>query len=144
MRCNMKKIVLVSNALPGGTMPYSGEYIYKVKAFREGSGLGEGYPKPEFLDYELEGIGGINGKLEKTKVLTPDTPLDCKIHKYYLLEHDVWVRNLGNQVYVSDWTRLESWAVAEERTYDEAGNVIASRELGFAIVHSDRRAGYVL
>jgi len=140
----MKKIVLISKALPNGELPYRGEYVYKVKAFREGSGLGEGYPQPEFLDYELEGVAGINGKLEKTKVLTPDTPLDCKIHKYYLLENDVWVRNLGNGTYMSDWTRLEQWAVAEQRTYDEEGNVTAARELGFVIVHSDRRAGYTV
>lgn len=140
----MKKIVLVSNALPNGVLPYSGEYIYKVKAFREGSGLGEGHPEPEFLDYELEGVGGINGKLEKTKVLTPETPLDCRLHKYYLIENDVWVRNLGDVRYISDWTGLEAWAIAEERTYDENGAVTATRELGFVIIHSDRRAGYTV
>ena len=140
----MKKIVLVSNALPNGELPYSGEYIYRVKAFREGSGLGEGYPKPEFLEYELEGVGGIDGKLEKTKVVTPDQPLDCRNHKYYLVENDVWVRNLGNVRYISDWTGLEAWAIAEERTYDENGKVTAVRELGFSIIHSNRRAGYVV
>lgn len=140
----MKKIVLVSNSLPGGFKPYSGEYIYKVKAFREGSGLGEGFPKPEFLEYELEGVGGINGELEKTRALTTDTPLDCKNHKYYLLEHNVWVRNLGGLRYISDWSMAEQWALAEERTIDSDGNVSAVRELGFAIIHSDRRAGYVV
>ena len=93
----MKKIVLVSNALPNGELPYSGEYIYRVKAFREGSGLGEGFPKPEFLDYELEGVGGIDGKLEKTKVITPDQPLDCRNHKYYLKNHKYYKRNNQNK-----------------------------------------------
>ena len=138
----MKKVVLVSNALPTGEKPYAGEYIYKVKAFREGSGLGEGYPEPEFLEYDLEGVGGIGGKLEKTKVLTPETPLDCRNHKYYLIENDVWVRNLGDLRYMTDWSKTEQWAVAEERTYAADGTVTASRELGFAIIHSDRRAGY--
>lgn len=140
-----KKIVLNTGFLPEGTIKYTGQYIYKVKAFREGAhGLGEGYPQPEFLDLELEGVGGIDGKLEKTKVITPENPLDCRIHKYYLLEHDVWVRNLGDMKYISDWTALESWAVAEERTYDDAGAVTAVRELGFVIIHSDRSAGYVV
>ena len=93
---------------------------------------------------ELEGVGGIGGKLEKTKPISADNPLNCQIHKYYLLEHDVWVRNLGGGRFVSDWTPLEAWAVAEERSYDDAGNVTGVRELGFVIIHSDRRAGYVV
>ena len=130
----MKKIMIHSGFVPDGTIPYRGEYIYRVKAVREGAhGLGE-----------LEGVGGINGKMEKTKPVTADNPLDCRIHKYYLLEHDVWVRNLGDWKYISDWTPLEAWAVAEERTFDGAGNVTAVRELGFVIIHSDRRAGYVV
>ncbi len=141
----MKKIVLNTGFLPEGTIPYKGQYIYKVKVFREGAtGLGEGYPQPEFLELELEGVGGIDGKLEKVRPISPDNPLDCKIHKYYLLENEVWIKNLGDMKYVSDWTPLESWALAEERTYDEAGNVTAVRELGFVIIHSDRRAGYVV
>ena len=141
----MKKIMIHSGFVPDGTIPYRGEYIYRVKAVREGAhGLGEGYPQPEFLDLELEGVGGINGKMEKTKPISADNPLDCRIHKYYLLEHDVWVRNLGDWKYISDWTPLEAWAVAEERTFDGAGNVTAVRELGFVIIHSDRRAGYVV
>ena len=140
----MKKIVLVSNALPNGELPYSGEYIYRVKAFREGSGLGEGFPQPEFLDLELEGVGGIDGKLETTKMVGSDHIFDYKIHKYYLLEHEVWVKHLGGMRYVSDWTPAEAWGVACEETYDDDGKVIAERPLGFIIIHSDRRAGYVV
>ncbi len=141
----MKRIVIHSGLVPDGTIPYQGQYIYRVKAVREGAhGLGEGYPQPEFLDLELEGVGGIEGKLEKTKPITADNPLDCRIHKYYLLENDVWVKNLGKGNYISDWTPFEVWAVAEERSYDDAGNVTAVRELGFVIIHSDRRAGYVV
>lgn len=141
----MKKIVLNTGFLPEGTIQYKGQYIYKVKAFREGAhGLGEGFPQPEFLELELEGVGGIDGKLEKVRPVSTSNPLDCKIHGYYLLENEVWVKNLGELKYISDWTPLESWALAEERTYDEAGNVTAVRELGFVIIHSDRRAGYVL
>ena len=141
----MKKIIVNSGFVPEGTIPYRGEYIDRVKAVREGAhGLGEGFPQPEFLDLELEGVGGIEGKLEKTKPISADYPLNCQIHKYYLLENDVWVRNLGDGKYVSDWTPLEAWAVAEERSYDDDGKVIAVRELGFLIIHSDRRAGYVV
>jgi hypothetical protein len=140
-----KKIVLSSSAVPGGSLPYRGEYIYKVKAFREGrTGLGPGYPQPEWLEIELEGIGGIDGKLERVIPVSSKNPLDCRIHKYYLLEHEVWVKNRGNGSYVTDWSGAESWALAEERTYDDDGNVVNVRELGFAIIHSDRRAGYVL
>ena len=140
-----KKIVRSSSALPGGSLPYRGEYIYKVKAFREGrTGLGPGYPQPEWLEIELEGIGGIDGKLERVIPVSSKNPLDCRIHKYYLLEHEVWVKNRGNGSYVTDWSGAESWALAEERTYDDDGNVTNVRELGFAIIHSDRRAGIVL
>ena len=140
-----KKICIVTGFLPEGTIKYTGQYIYKVKATREGAtGLGEGYPQPEFLDLELEGVGGINGQLERTKPITPENPLDCRRHKYFLLEHEVWIRHLGDQKYVSDWTNLECWALAEERTYDNDGNVTAVRDLGFIIINSDRRAGYVV
>ncbi len=140
-----KKIVLVSGALPEGQLPYKGQYIYKVKAFREGArGLGPGFPQPEFLELELEGVGGIDGKLERVIPVSTANPLNCKIHKYYLLEHNVWIKNLGGGRYVSDWTNAESWALAEERTYDDDGNVTDARELGFSIIHSDRRAGIVL
>lgn len=49
-----KQIVLLSTALPEGKLPYTGQYVYKVKAFREGAhGLGPGFPQPEFLELEL-------------------------------------------------------------------------------------------
>jgi hypothetical protein len=140
-----KQIVLLSTALPEGKLPYTGQYVYKVKAFREGAhGLGPGFPQPEFLELELEGVGGIDGKLERVIPVSTANPLNCKIHKYYLLEHNVWIKNLGGGRYVSAWTNAESWALAEERTYDDDGNVTDARELGFSIIHSDRRAGIVL
>ena len=54
------------------------------------------------------------------------------------------IKNLGSGKYVCDWTSAECWALAEQRTYDDEGNVTEVRELGFVIIHSDRRAGYVL
>ena len=141
----MKKIVLKSGQLPGGQMPYRGEYIYRVRSTREGArGLGEGYPQPEWLDLELEGHGGINGRLEKEKAISPSNPLDCKIHKYYCLEHEVWVKNLGGMVYQSDWTPEERWAVAVETEYGADGTVVSERELGFSIIVSDRKIGIIV
>ena len=141
----MKKIELYSGFVPEGTISYKGQYIYRVKAVREGAhGLGDGFPQPVFTELEPEGVGGIDGKIEITRPITAENPLNCRIHKYYLLDHDVWVRNLGGGKYISDWTPLESWAVAEERSYDADGNVTSVRELGFVIIHSDRRAGYVV
>ena len=140
-----KKIVLAAGFLPEGAIPYTGQYIYKVKAFREGAhGLGPDFPQPEWLEMELEGSGGIDGRLEKVKPVSSANPLDCRIHKYYLLEHNVWIKNLGDGRYVSDWTSAESWALVVQQTLDEDGNVTAERELGFSIIHSDRRAGIVL
>lgn len=141
----MKKIVLNTGFLPEGTIPYKGQYIYKVKGVREGArGLGEGFPQPEFLELELEGVGGINGKLERTIAVNSSNPLNARIHKYFLLEHDVWVKHMGDLKFVSDWSSAEKWALAEERTYDEEGNVTAVRDLGFVIIHSNRRAGYAI
>ena len=141
----MKRIELLTGFLPENTLRYTGQYIYKVKAFREGAhGLGPGFPQPQFLEMELEGVGGIQGKLEKTVPISLDNPLDCRIHHYYLLEHDVWVKNLGELKYVSDWTNAECWALAVERAYDEHGERTGERELGFVIIHSDRRNGIVL
>ncbi|MBR6312938.1 MAG: hypothetical protein IKR51_08210 [Oscillospiraceae bacterium] len=140
-----KKIVLAAGFLPEGAIPYTGQYIYKVKAFREGAhGLGPDFPQPEWLEMELEGSGGIDGRLEKVKPVSSANPLDCRIHKYYLLEHEVWIKNLGDGKYVTDWTNAECWALAEARTCDDEGNVTETRELGFVIIHSDRRAGIVI
>ena len=140
-----KKIVLAAGFLPEGTIPYKGQYIYKVKAFREGAhGLGPGFPQPEFLELELEGVGGIDGKLERVIPVSTANPLNCRIHKYYMLEHNVWIKNLGGGRYVSDWTSAESWALAVQETLDDEGNVTEERELGFSIIHSDRRNGIVL
>jgi len=141
----MKRVELCTGFLPEGKLRYSGQYIYKVKGYREGAhGLGEGYPQPEFFDIELEGVGGINGRLEKAKAVSAENPLDCRNHRYYLLEHDVWVKNMGDLKYYSDWSRAEVWALAVERTYNQAGEITATRELGFTIIHSDRSKGIEL
>ena len=81
----MKRIELKTGFLPPGLLEYSGEYIYKVLSYREGAGLGEGHPKPEFLDYELSGHCGVLGRLEKEIPVSVTNPLNCTIHQYYNL-----------------------------------------------------------
>lgn len=142
----IKKISVHTGFLPKGTIQYSGEYVYKCKAVREGAGgLGSDFPQPEFIeDLELEGVGGINGKIEKTKSVNLSNPLNGRIHKYYLLEHDVWIRHLGDMKYISDWTSQEVWALVCEDTYDDEGNLKEVRDLGFVIIHSDRSKGILV
>lgn len=139
-----KQIHVVTGFLPEDTIKYKGQHIYKVKSFREGEkGLGPDYPQAQYLELELEGKGGIKGKLEKEIAITPETPLDCRNHKYYCTDVCVWIKNLGGLKYVTDWTPEERWAIAEERTYDDNGNVVASRELGFMLIQCDRKNGII-
>jgi len=141
----MKKIVLRSGLFPGKEAEYKGQYIYKVLSVREGAtGLGDGFPKPEWLDIELEGHCGIDGKLEKEKPISESNPLDCKNHKYYNLEHEVWIKNLGGMVYQTDWSTEEKWAIAVELELDDQGKIIREQELGFSIILSDRKNGLII
>ena len=142
----MKKLSVHTGFLPEGTLEYNGEYIFKCKAVREGAGgLGPDFPQPVFIeDLELEGVGGINGKMEKTIPVNGANPLNGRIHKYYLLEHEVWVRHLGGMKYVSDWTNQEVWALVTEDTIDENGNVVDVKDLGFMIIYSDRSKGILV
>lgn len=137
-----KKIVLHSGFLPEGVLKYNGDYIYKVNSFREGArGLGEGFPQAEWLDLELEGMGGIKGRMEREKHVTAKEPLNGRIHKYYCLDNDVWIMNQGDMKYITEWTAEEKWALAEEVTCDDEGNVVSSRDLGFWCIHNDRKKG---
>lgn len=141
-----KKISVHTGFLPEGTLQYEGQYIFKIVAVREGAaGIGPDFPQPEFIeDLELEGVGGINGKMEKMKPVNANHPLNGRIHKYYLTEHDVWIRHLGDMKYVSDWTTQEVWALACEDTLDDDGNLVSQRDLGFFIIKSDRSKGIIV
>lgn len=141
-----KRISVHSGFLPEGTLQYEGQYIFKITAVREGAaGIGPEYPQPEFIeDLELEGVCGINGKMEKMKPVNGSNPLNGRIHKYYLTEHGVWIRHLGGMKYVSDWTPLEVWALACEDTLDDEGKLISQRDLGFYIIKSDRSKGIII
>ena len=102
----------------------------------------ENWIKKEHLD--LSGVAGIEGKMERQIPVNKSNPLNARIHKYYLLEQDVWICNRGNLRFVSDWTPQEVWALACEDTLDDDGNLVDRRDLGFFIIHSDRSKGIVV
>lgn len=62
---------------------------------------------------------------------------------YYCVENDVWVKELGPDKYVTDWTNEEVWGRAVEEEVDGSGKVISSKNLGFIILSVDRRNGVV-
>lgn len=61
--------------------------------------------------------------------------------RYHCLEHDVWVKEIGRDRYVTDWTNEEVWARAEEIEYNEAGEITASKDVGFVLLQVDREKG---
>lgn len=154
----MKKIIIHTGFLPDSPPEYHGEYIYRVKYTREGAnglkrmnsihivGDNEGleFPSPVFSDKELEGVGGIGGKMELPQYITPQNPLNGRIHQYYCIDNDVWIKNLGNYKYITEWTTEEKWGLAEEVTYDETGTKVSGRDLGFLILRNDRSRGISL
>ncbi len=143
----MKKVISVhSGFVPEGTLKYEGQYIFKCVAVREGKGgLGPGFPQPDLIeDLDLSGVAGIEGKMERQIPVNKSHPLNARIHKYYLLEQDVWICNRGNLRFVSDWTPQEVWALACEDTLDDDGKLVDRRDLGFFIIHSDRKNGIIV
>lgn len=154
----MKKILIHTGFLPDSPLEYNGGYIYKVKYTREGAnglkrmnsihmvGDNEGmeFPTPVFSGKQLEGVGGIGGKMEIPQHITPQNPLNGRIHQYYCIDNDVWIKNLGNLKYITEWTDEEKWGLAEEAVYDETGTKISGRDLGFIILRTDRSRGIAL
>ena len=52
--------------------------------------------------------------------------------KYFLLEHDSWIKMTGAEMYVAERHKDERWARVEEaETDDITGEVQAVKELGF-------------
>lgn len=154
----MKKIIIHTGFLPDSPLEYSGGYIYRVKYTREGAnglkrvdsihivGDNEGveFPTPVFSDKKPEGVGGIGGKIEIPQNTTPSHPLNGRIHQYYCIDNDVWIKNLGNLKYITEWTTEEKWGLAEEITCDENGVKISGCDLGFIILRNDRSRGISL
>lgn len=60
---------------------------------------------------------------------------------YYCLEHDVWLRELGPEKYVTEWTNEEVWGRTVEVETGEDGQITGSKELGFILLKVDRKNG---
>ncbi len=60
---------------------------------------------------------------------------------YYLLDNGAWIKGLGGEKYVTEWTTEERWGRVEEIETDEQGNVASAQELGFMILRVDRARG---
>lgn len=69
---------------------------------------------------------------------------ETRVHqgvRYICLEHDIWIREVGPEKYVTDWTTEEIWGRVEEVDVDGAGAVLSAEEKGFIILHDDRAKG---
>jgi len=69
---------------------------------------------------------------------------EVKVHRgvrYFGLENDVWVREVGPEKYVTDWTTEEIWGRVEEAELDDTGAVLSVEQKGFIILHNDRAKG---
>lgn len=124
----MKKIVIRTGFHPEHPRIYNGEHIYKVIQTRgnvEYSDFLTGQTKSQ----DKEGnVGALSKNLENTYTL-------------YQLESNVWIKDLGRDRYVTDWTSEERWGRVEELEIDDEGEVTDSRNLGFMILRVDRSRG---
>lgn len=58
------------------------------------------------------------------------------------LESGVWIKDLGNDRFITDWTDRERWGRVEEvETDDTTGQIVSRRELGYMILIADRENG---
>ena len=109
----MKKIIVHAGFHPEQRREYRGEHIYKVVKTR----------------------GGVEGRdFHSGRVLNGATT-------FYGLDNGAWIKDLGGEKYETDWTREERWGRVEEVETDEAGLVLARRDLGFMILRVDREKG---
>ena len=90
-----------------------------------------GFLPAEKIKYENQPILSVKGIREEKGI------------SYYCLEHDVWVKEIGKDKYVTDWTNEEVWARAEEVECNDVGEVISSQAIGFALMQVDRKKGII-
>ena len=109
----MKTIVIHSGFHPEVKREYKGEHIYKVIKRRGDT---------EFNDYLTGAASNLSYKL-------------------YKLESEVWIKDLGDDKYVTDWTDEERWGRVEELETDDRGDVTSRQDLGFMILRVDRSKG---
>lgn len=109
----MKQIVVRSGFHPEHPRSYAGEHIYKIVETRTG-GVAH--------DFHSGAVLGAAGK-------------------YYGLDNGAWIKDLGGEKYLTDWTGEERWGRVEEVETDETGSVISAETLGFIILRVDRSRG---
>lgn len=63
--------------------------------------------------------------------------------QYFCLENDVWIRKIGTDKYVTDWTNEEIWGRVQEIQYSDSGEVVSGENLGFILLQVDRRNGII-
>lgn len=55
------------------------------------------------------------------------------------LESGVWIKDLGEDRYITDWTDRERWGRVEEVELDEtSGQILSRRDIGYMILITDR------
>lgn len=109
----MKKIVIHAGFHPEQERVYRGETIYKVTDVR----------------------GNIEGRDYHTGMHLNDRT------NFYRLDNGDWIKDLGQERYVTDWTGEERWGRAEEVEYAQDGTIISQKDLGFVILRVDRANG---
>jgi hypothetical protein len=109
----MKEIIIHAGFHPEMKREYNGEHIHKVLYKKEG------VTAREFLT---------------GRPVSKDTI-------FYKLDNDAWIKGIGDEKYVTDWTNEERWGRVEEVEYDDEGNDISRQDLGFIILRVDRSKG---
>lgn len=66
---------------------------------------------------------------------------DGYANRQFGLDNGVWVKEIGPDKYVTNWTNEERWGRVEEVEVDEAGREVSAVTLGFMILRVDRRNG---
>ena len=80
-------------------------------------------------------------KVVRTREVKQMFPPPPSMAVYYLLDNGAWIKSLGNEKYVTDWTNEERWGRVEEIETDERGEVLSAQDLGFMILRVDRANG---
>lgn len=108
-----KKIIIHTGFHPEVKREYNGEHIWTVVKRR-----GE----TAFNDYQT----GITSDVKS---------------KMYKVENNTWIKDMGDDKYVTDWNAEERWGRVEEVELDDAGNQVSAKDLGFMILRVDREKG---
>lgn len=109
----MKKYIIHAGFHPEIQRVYNGEYIYKVVKIRRNI-EGKDFHTGSKLNSETTFLGLDNGG---------------------------WIKDLGNDRYVTDWTNEERWGRVEEVEFGENNEVVDRKDVGFVLLRVDRAHG---